>query len=116
MERKLGVNATQRLALIKNQASALLWNGKIGERYNKIKSRSHDRPKITITLLLTTKLTDVWILQMPCQNIHLTANPKCFLQLIIPQPITHFAFGVLAEGKMRKLLMVSVMRKTLLSG
>ena len=29
MERKLGVNATQRLALIKNQASALLWNGKI---------------------------------------------------------------------------------------
>ena len=29
MQRKLGVNATQRLALIKNQASALLWNGKI---------------------------------------------------------------------------------------
>ena len=29
MARKLGVNATQRLALIKNQASALLWNGKI---------------------------------------------------------------------------------------
>ena len=29
MERKLGVNATQRLALIKNQASALLWHGKI---------------------------------------------------------------------------------------
>ena len=29
MERKLGVNATQRLALIKNQASALLWYGKI---------------------------------------------------------------------------------------
>lgn len=29
MERKLGVNATQRLALIKNQASELLWYGKI---------------------------------------------------------------------------------------
>ncbi len=29
MARKLGVNATQRLALIKNQASALLWYGKI---------------------------------------------------------------------------------------
>ena len=29
MERKLGVNATQRMAIIKNQASALLWYGKI---------------------------------------------------------------------------------------
>ena len=29
MARKLGVNATQRMALIKNQASALLWHGKI---------------------------------------------------------------------------------------
>lgn len=29
MARKLGVNATQRLALIKNQASELLWHGKI---------------------------------------------------------------------------------------
>ena len=29
MERKLGVNATQRIALIKNQASALLWHGRI---------------------------------------------------------------------------------------
>ena len=29
MARKLGVNATQRIALIKNQASALLWYGKI---------------------------------------------------------------------------------------
>ena len=29
MERKLGVNATQRVAIIKNQASALLWYGKI---------------------------------------------------------------------------------------
>ena len=29
MERKLGVNATQRIALLKNQASALLWHGKI---------------------------------------------------------------------------------------
>ncbi len=29
MERKLGVNATQRIALIKNQASQLLWHGKI---------------------------------------------------------------------------------------
>ncbi len=29
MARKLGVNATQRMALIKNQASALLWYGKI---------------------------------------------------------------------------------------
>lgn len=29
MARKLGLNATQRLALIKNQASALLWYGKI---------------------------------------------------------------------------------------
>ena len=29
MARKLGLNATQRLALIKNQATALLWNGKI---------------------------------------------------------------------------------------
>lgn len=29
MARKLGVNATQRIALLKNQASALLWYGKI---------------------------------------------------------------------------------------
>ena len=29
MERKLGVNATQRIALLKNQASALLWHGRI---------------------------------------------------------------------------------------
>ena len=29
MARKLGVNATQRIALIKNQASALLWHGRI---------------------------------------------------------------------------------------
>ena len=29
MARKLGLNATQRMALIKNQASALLWYGKI---------------------------------------------------------------------------------------
>ena len=29
MARKLGVNATQRMAIIKNQASALLWYGKI---------------------------------------------------------------------------------------
>ena len=29
MARKLGLNATQRVALIKNQATALLWNGKI---------------------------------------------------------------------------------------
>ena len=29
MARKLGMNATQRMALIKNQASALLWYGKI---------------------------------------------------------------------------------------
>ena len=29
MARKLGLNATQRIALIKNQASALLWYGKI---------------------------------------------------------------------------------------
>ncbi len=29
MARKLGVNATQRVALLKNQASALLWHGKI---------------------------------------------------------------------------------------
>lgn len=29
MPRKLGLNSTQRLALIKNQASYLLWYGKI---------------------------------------------------------------------------------------
>ena len=29
MARKLGVNATQRIALLKNQASALLWHGRI---------------------------------------------------------------------------------------
>ena len=29
MERKLGLNATQRIALLKNQATALLWYGKI---------------------------------------------------------------------------------------
>ncbi len=29
MERKLGVNATQRIALIKNQATELLWYGKL---------------------------------------------------------------------------------------
>ena len=29
MARKLGLNATQRMALIKNQATALLWYGRI---------------------------------------------------------------------------------------
>ncbi len=53
MARKLGVNATQRLALIKNQASALLWNGKIETTEARAKEVSSYVSKI-ITLALNT--------------------------------------------------------------
>ena len=53
MERKLGVNATQRLALIKNQASALLWNGKIETTVARAKEVSAYVAKI-ITLAVNT--------------------------------------------------------------
>ncbi len=53
MERKLGVNATQRLALIKNQASALLWNGKIETTVARAKEVSAYVAKI-ITLAINT--------------------------------------------------------------
>ena len=53
MERKLGVNATQRLALIKNQASALLWNGKIETTVARAKEVSAYVSKI-ITLAINT--------------------------------------------------------------
>lgn len=57
MERKLGVNATQRLALIKNQASALLWNGKIETTEARAKEVAAYVAKI-ITLAVNT-YTDV---------------------------------------------------------
>ena len=57
MERKLGVNATQRLALIKNQASALLWNGKIETTEARAKEVASYVAKI-ITLAVNT-YTDV---------------------------------------------------------
>ena len=53
MERKLGVNATQRIALIKNQASALLWNGKIETTLARAKEVSAYVSKI-ITLAVNT--------------------------------------------------------------
>lgn len=53
MARKLGVNATQRLALIKNQASALLWNGKIETTEARAKEVSAYASKI-ITLAVNT--------------------------------------------------------------
>ena len=53
MERKLGVNATQRLALIKNQASALLWNGKIETTVARAKEVAAYVSKI-ITLAVNT--------------------------------------------------------------
>ena len=53
MERKLGVNATQRLALIKNQASALLWHGKIETTVTRAKEVAAYASKI-ITLAVNT--------------------------------------------------------------
>ncbi len=53
MARKLGVNATQRLALIKNQASALLWNGKIETTEARAKEVASYVAKI-ITLAVNT--------------------------------------------------------------
>ncbi len=53
MERKLGVNATQRIALIKNQASALLWNGKLETTLARAKEVSAYVSKI-ITLAVNT--------------------------------------------------------------
>ncbi|MDY6367583.1 MAG: bL17 family ribosomal protein [Clostridia bacterium] len=53
MERKLGVNATQRLALIKNQASALLWYGKIETTEARAKEVASYVAKI-ITLAVNT--------------------------------------------------------------
>ena len=53
MARKLGVNATQRLALIKNQASALLWHGKIETTEARAKEIASYVAKI-ITLAVNT--------------------------------------------------------------
>ena len=53
MERKLGVNATQRIALIKNQASALLWHGKIETTEARAKEVASYVAKI-ITLAVNT--------------------------------------------------------------
>ena len=53
MERKLGLNATQRLALIKNQASALLWHGKIETTEARAKEIASYVSKI-ITLAVNT--------------------------------------------------------------
>ena len=53
MARKLGVNATQRLALIKNQASALLWHGKIETTEARAKEVASYVSKI-ITLAVNT--------------------------------------------------------------
>ncbi len=53
MARKLGVNATQRLALIKNQASALLWHGRIETTEARAKEVASYVAKI-ITLAVNT--------------------------------------------------------------
>ena len=53
MARKLGVNATQRMALIKNQASALLWYGKIETTEARAKEVASYVAKI-ITLAVNT--------------------------------------------------------------
>ncbi|MBE7087278.1 MAG: 50S ribosomal protein L17 [Clostridiales bacterium] len=53
MERKLGVNATQRIALLKNQASALLWHGKIQTTEARAKEVASYVAKI-ITLAVNT--------------------------------------------------------------
>ena len=53
MARKLGVNATQRVALIKNQASALLWHGKITTTEARAKEVASYVSKI-ITLAVNT--------------------------------------------------------------
>lgn len=53
MARKLGLNATQRVALIKNQASALLWHGKIETTEARAKEVASYVAKI-ITLAVNT--------------------------------------------------------------
>ena len=53
MERKLGVNATQRIAIIKNQASALLWHGRIETTEARAKEVASYVAKI-ITLAVNT--------------------------------------------------------------
>ena len=53
MARKLGVNATQRIALLKNQASALLWHGKIQTTEARAKEVASYVAKI-ITLAVNT--------------------------------------------------------------
>ncbi len=53
MARKLGVNATQRIALIKNQASELLWYGKITTTEARAKEVASYVAKI-ITLAVNT--------------------------------------------------------------
>ena len=53
MERKLGVNATQRIALIKNQATELLWHGKLNTTVARAKEVAAYVSKI-ITLAIKT--------------------------------------------------------------
>ncbi len=53
MASKLGVNATQRVALIKNQASALLWHGKIETTEARAKEVAAYTAKI-LTLAINT--------------------------------------------------------------
>jgi large subunit ribosomal protein L17 len=53
MERKLGVNATQRIALIKNQATELLWYGKLNTTVARAKEVAAYVSKI-ITLAIKT--------------------------------------------------------------
>ena len=53
MPRKLGLNATQRIAIIKNQASELLWYGKIETTLARAKEVSKYTEKL-ITLAINT--------------------------------------------------------------
>lgn len=53
MARKLGLNATQRIALLKNQASALLWHGKIETTETRAKEVASYVAKI-LTLAVNT--------------------------------------------------------------
>ncbi len=53
MARKLGVNATQRVALLKNQASDLLWNGKLNTTEARAKEVASYVAKI-LTLAVNT--------------------------------------------------------------
>jgi large subunit ribosomal protein L17 len=65
MPRKLGKNTTQRLALIKNQASNLLWNGKIETTVDRAKEvRSYVEKVITSAIKTYTDIIETETVEM----------------------------------------------------